>query len=577
VISRLHLRHFRGFEKFTVDFPNPAVLIGANNAGKSTIIAALRLATLMLRQGKRLRATHARRVRGDEIRVHEFTSEQFDLQDENLRFEFRSLETSFSLVFDNGSQLIAVWPKSQKRAYFYFQNAAGATLEVPGAVDASFSTIGTIPPLSPIDLREERLSTRWVQQNLTTRLSSRHFRNQLLALTTTGRWREFLTFCQKTAGLSLEAPRVQEVDDQSSIDVYCHDGRGPKEVAWVGDGIQVFLQLLLHLFRLQGTQTIVLDEPEVYLHADLQHKLLRVLDSVTSQFVIATHSAEIVSGIEVEKVVLVDKSNNRSKRISGSADLVQLGQTLGSAFNLQFVRALRTNMTLFVEGKDLLLLRNIADTVGASHLANEDGIVVAQLGGVGNWETLKGLPLLTDSILEGAVNTFVLLDRDTLSDAERTARRQQLRQAGLRAHIWERRELESYLIEPSAIARLVSMSPSEINVIVEEELEALYNEIEDAVIAARIKGSRGSGLDPKTIIRAARTEVRDSWTTLDDKLKFCPAKPLMHRVNKRIQATNSESVSWPTLSRAILLNEIPDEMCRVLMNIEELLLDPAAY
>jgi len=43
------------------------------------------------------------------------------------------------------------------------------------------------------------------------------------------------------------------------------DSRIPKELVWAGDGIQVWLQLLYHVYRVQNCETIVLDEPEVYL------------------------------------------------------------------------------------------------------------------------------------------------------------------------------------------------------------------------------------------------------------------------------------------------------------------------
>ena len=54
--------------------------------------------------------------------------------------------------------------------------------------------------------------------------------------------------------------------------MYFREGKVPKELNWAGDGVQVFLQLLFHLWRLRGSSTIMLDEPDVYLHADLELK-----------------------------------------------------------------------------------------------------------------------------------------------------------------------------------------------------------------------------------------------------------------------------------------------------------------
>jgi len=48
VVQSLDLRNFKAFERFTVNFRTASFLVGPNNAGKSTIIAALRACTYML-------------------------------------------------------------------------------------------------------------------------------------------------------------------------------------------------------------------------------------------------------------------------------------------------------------------------------------------------------------------------------------------------------------------------------------------------------------------------------------------------------------------------------------------------
>ena len=50
--------------------------------------------------------------------------------------------------------------------------------------------------------------------------------------------------------------------------------RTPKELFWVGDGMQIFVQILTHLWRLRSADVVILDEPDLYLHADLQRRLV---------------------------------------------------------------------------------------------------------------------------------------------------------------------------------------------------------------------------------------------------------------------------------------------------------------
>jgi hypothetical protein len=69
--------------------------------------------------------------------------------------------------------------------------------------------------------------------------------------------------------------------------------------------------------------------------------------------------------------------------------LWELSESLGSQFNLRLARALRSKAVVFVEGDDLKILRNIAETIGAQHVAAEIGIAVVPLYGFSNWKLLE--------------------------------------------------------------------------------------------------------------------------------------------------------------------------------------------
>jgi AAA ATPase domain len=47
MLERMRLRNFRGFEDHAVPFRDSTVIVGANNAGKSTLVEALRLVGLV--------------------------------------------------------------------------------------------------------------------------------------------------------------------------------------------------------------------------------------------------------------------------------------------------------------------------------------------------------------------------------------------------------------------------------------------------------------------------------------------------------------------------------------------------
>ena len=114
------------------------------------------------------------------------------------------------------------------------------------------------------------------------------------------------------------------------LDVYYSEqsSRNLKELAWAGDGIQIWLQLLYHIHRVQASDTIILDEPEVYLHPDLQRRLVQLLESTGRQVILATHSAELISEVDARSIALVDKTNRRARRVRAGTDLQLLSDML---------------------------------------------------------------------------------------------------------------------------------------------------------------------------------------------------------------------------------------------------------
>jgi hypothetical protein len=142
-----------------------------------------------------------------DIRVwaHSFGLEQFDFTSENLRHDFHEIETRIELRFKDAGTLRIVWPKVRVEGqriepFYYIETTEGLHLRRPKDVIERFPRIGIIPLLSPIERDETVLDVKYVRQNLDGRLASRHFRNQLHALTTEeispgrSRYGEFTTF-----------------------------------------------------------------------------------------------------------------------------------------------------------------------------------------------------------------------------------------------------------------------------------------------------------------------------------------------------------------------------------------------
>lgn len=169
----------------------------------------------------------------------------------------------------------------------------------PRQVPQYLPRVGVIPALSPIEQHERLLEERTVRRSFGTRLSSRHFRNMVLRLDDFGAFQQFVN--QWTPEVEIEIPDIDRLSGE--LDMYFREGRATREIAWVGDGLQIWLQILLYVYQLREADTIVLDEPEAFLHADLQRRLIRLLDSLGCQTILATHSAEIIAEANPEGLV----------------------------------------------------------------------------------------------------------------------------------------------------------------------------------------------------------------------------------------------------------------------------------
>jgi len=111
-LRSLKLVNYKGFENHMISLRRTNVLVGANNAGKTTALGALRLIFAMLPQARRVAPSGVGEVEGRPTRGWPITAAAVEVSafsDENIRYDFRPKETRIEVATNTGARLVASW------------------------------------------------------------------------------------------------------------------------------------------------------------------------------------------------------------------------------------------------------------------------------------------------------------------------------------------------------------------------------------------------------------------------------------------------------------------------------------
>jgi hypothetical protein len=167
-----------------------------------------------------------------------------------------------------------------------------------------------------------------------------------------------------------------------------------------------------------------------------------------------------------------------------------------------------------------------------------------------------------------AASVHVILDRDYRIDETLERVRRRLRTAGITPHIWRRKEIENFLVNPSAIARVSGASEAWVDHALLECVAELEGDVYAQIHAEYMRTFRKKGRDEATISKEAKQRADAIWGEPQRRLHACGGKDLIRLVNQRLQKGGHKPVTVPGLATTLRPDEIPDEMKAVLKAVE---------
>jgi len=298
------------------------------------------------------------------------------------------------------------------------------------------------------------------------------------------------------------------------------------------------------LVKLGRKETLVLDEPDIYLHSDMQKKLVNICKERSNQVIIATHAVDIIEESDPDDIISIDKNSNRSRRLS-SIDEVQTCITqLGSFQNLKLVHFMQGKTCLFVEGKDFRYLKMFAKKLNFESFAREDGFSVIRIDGFSNWSRLTHISWIFRNTIDEKIKCYVVLDRDFHTDQEIDEIVNNLEQQDVKIHVWGRKEIENYAIDYDALYRMftnkfcerhrdveIPLSSMEFEEKILSIFEDFKHQVLSQTISNRIEHRSDRSIDSSTITSQVLKEFENNWQDIEFRRKVIPGKDFFAKLN----------------------------------------------
>ncbi|MFF2215633.1 AAA family ATPase [Streptomyces antibioticus] len=366
-----------------------------------------------------------------------------------------------------------------------------------------------------------------------------------------------------------------------------------------GSGIREALRLILD-YEFERPDILLVEEPEVHLHPALETALMQYLKNVSihSQVFLTTHSTNFLDVGSLENVYLIRKGSETSVQ---RLDVASAEEAIPEELGLRLSSLFMFDRLVFVEGpSDEQLLRTFADTMNVSFGQAALGFVTT--GGARNFTHYATAATLS-FLKKRNVRTVFVLDRDErdLKDLEDLQRKVD---GVSEVQLMRRRELENYLLNPSALSRFiqaksngkVSPTPEEVTSAIDEVCEDLFPTAVERRILKRacrpvipdrrpiinrgervfedaLKAELNSALeklsslvtDIDKIREECEQEVRAEWESR--KAEIVPGDELLDQLFQRYGLRFNKRQDALRIAQEMAASEIPPEMAQLVRRL----------
>lgn len=579
-ITSVTFRNFKALQNFSLHLHDMNILVGPNNSGKSTILAGFRALEVALRRA-RSRNVEVVTISGRAVRGHKINPDHLPISLENVHTNYGEEDSVVDFRLSNKNSLRLIFPPDG--GCVLVCSTEGRPAHKPSTFKTAFPIeIAVVPVLGPLEHRESVVERDTVVKALNTHRAARHFRNY---------WRyfgegfnDFKNLVQATwPGMDIDPPeRALDLYD-NAISMFCREDRIARELYWSGFGFQVWCQLLTHIVRARGASLLVVDEPEIYLHPELQRQLLSILRAEGPDILMATHSTEIMGDSDPSEIVLVDKTNRNGRRLREVSEVQLALDLVGSVQNLALTQLARNRRVLFVEGaSDFRIIRRFAKILGYEELAAGIGVTLVESAGFSSWHKIKSLSWGLEKTIGNSLRLAAVYDRDYWPEEQIQQMEKELEDSLGLVIVLKRKEMENYLLSPVVLQRAVERTyreylrrgnegdKKEFNVsdCLLRITEACRADTQAQYIAKRVEFFQRDRRDGATLNAETIRWFETMWSELETRMAIVPGKQVLHHFRNDLSTSLKITLTESKILDSFTKVDVPADMVAIVQRLE---------
>ncbi len=236
------------------------------------------------------------------------------------------------------------------------------------------------------------------------------------------------------------------------------------ELSESGTGIGQALSILYVVITSEYPRTIIIDEPNSFLHPTAVRRLIDILKEYEQhQYIISTHSPEIISVANPKTIIMVSWRESQSHISQIDLNNINDIQVALNEIGSKISDLLGPERIVWVEGATEeqcfdIIIKNL-------HVGSPTDVVVRAVRATGDFDNKKLPDTMIWHIYEKLSSVSTVLPAHVSFEFDRESRtgvqiEDLERRSGGKISFLPRRTFENYLIHPEAIASLLSTLPS---------------------------------------------------------------------------------------------------------------------